>query len=86
VPVRSKLVAACALGYILSPIQLIPTFIPVIGHLDDLFVLWLGTKLLQRFTPTGVLAECEARNANSALPSNHSGSDVSRCPQMSEGA
>ena len=67
VPVRSKLVAACAVAYIFSPIQLIPTFLPVIGQLDDLFVLWLGTKLLRRLTPSGVLAECEVRNAHSAL-------------------
>jgi uncharacterized membrane protein YkvA (DUF1232 family) len=31
-------------AYIFSPIQLVPTFIPVIGQLDDLFVLWLGRK------------------------------------------
>jgi uncharacterized membrane protein YkvA (DUF1232 family) len=60
-PFRSRLVAGCAVAYIFSPIQLIPTFIPVIGQLDDLFVLWLGTKLLRKLTPRAVLEECEAQ-------------------------
>jgi uncharacterized membrane protein YkvA (DUF1232 family) len=60
-PFYSRLVAGCAVAYIFSPIQLIPTFIPVIGQLDDLFVLWLGTKLLRKLTPRAVLEECEAR-------------------------
>jgi uncharacterized membrane protein YkvA (DUF1232 family) len=54
----AKLVAVCTAGYLLSPIQLIPSFIPVIGFLDDLLVLFLGVKLLQRITPSDVLAEC----------------------------
>lgn len=54
----ARLVAACAAGYVLSPIQLIPNFIPVIGTLDDVLVLFLGIKLLQRITPPDVLTEC----------------------------
>jgi uncharacterized membrane protein YkvA (DUF1232 family) len=57
----AKLVAAFAAGYVLSPIQLIPNFIPVIGSLDDLAVLFLGAKLLQRMTPAEVLSECRQR-------------------------
>ena len=57
-PWYAKLVAACTAGYLLSPIQLIPSFIPVIGFLDDLLVLFLGVKLLQRITPPDVLLEC----------------------------
>src|SRR5450432_502558 len=53
-----KVIAACTAGYLFSPIQLIPSFIPVIGFLDDLVVLFLGVKLLQRITPPDVLAEC----------------------------
>ena len=60
VPFHSRLVAGCAVAYIFSPIQLVPTFIPVIGQLDDLFVLWLGRKLLRKLTPRAVLEECEA--------------------------
>lgn len=61
VPWLAKLVAACSVGYIFSPIQLIPTFIPVIGQLDDLAVLLLGMRLLRRLTPSAILAECESR-------------------------
>jgi len=57
-PWYAKLVAACTAGYLLSPIQLIPSFIPVIGFLDDLLVVFLGVKLLQRITPPDVLLEC----------------------------
>src|SRR5277367_5555235 len=60
-PWRAKLVAGCAVGYLVSPIQLIPTFIPIIGQLDDLFVLFVGMKLLRKLTPAHVLALCEAR-------------------------
>jgi len=54
----ARLVAACAAGYLFSPIQVIPNFIPVIGTLDDLLVLFLGIKVLQRITPADVLSEC----------------------------
>ncbi len=54
----SRLVAACTAAYLFSPIQLIPSFIPVIGILDDLLVVFLGLKLLQRITPADVLTEC----------------------------
>jgi len=56
-PWYARLLAACTAGYLFSPIQLIPSFIPVIGFLDDLLVLFLGAKLLQRIIPVDVLAE-----------------------------
>jgi uncharacterized membrane protein YkvA (DUF1232 family) len=54
----AKLVAVCTAGYLFSPVQLIPNYIPVIGCLDDLLVVFLGVKLLHRITPPDVLAEC----------------------------
>jgi uncharacterized membrane protein YkvA (DUF1232 family) len=56
----ARLVAACTAGYVLSPVQLIPNFIPVIGCLDDVLVVFVGAKLLQRITPADVLSECRA--------------------------
>jgi uncharacterized membrane protein YkvA (DUF1232 family) len=56
----ARLIAACSAGYVFSPIQLIPNFIPVIGCLDDVLVLLVGAKLLQRITPPDVLTECRA--------------------------
>lgn len=61
VPWHARLVAGCAVAYLVSPIQLIPTFIPVIGQMDDLLVLFLGMKLLRKLTPAEILAECEAK-------------------------
>jgi uncharacterized membrane protein YkvA (DUF1232 family) len=58
VPWYGKVVAACTVGYIFSPIQLIPSFIPVIGQMDDAAVLYVGLKVLQKITPAVVLAEC----------------------------
>jgi uncharacterized membrane protein YkvA (DUF1232 family) len=61
VPWPAKIVGGCAIAYIFSPIQLIPTFVPVIGQMDDLLVLFLGTRVVRRFTPTSVLRDCEKR-------------------------
>jgi uncharacterized membrane protein YkvA (DUF1232 family) len=58
VPWYARLVAACAAGYLFSPIQLIPNYIPVIGFLDDFAVLFLGAKILQKSIPPDVFTEC----------------------------
>ena len=55
---HARLVAACTAAYLFSPIQLIPSYIPVIGMLDDVLVVFLGVKLLQKITPPEVLSEC----------------------------
>ena len=54
-------VAAGIAAYLLSPVQLIPSYIPVIGFLDDFLVLFLGVKLLRRIIPADVFAECRQR-------------------------
>lgn len=54
----AKLVAVCTAIYLFSPIQLIPSFIPVIGFLDDFLILFLGVKLLERIIPPDVFIEC----------------------------
>jgi len=58
VPWYAKIVAATSVGYLFSPIQLIPSFIPVIGFSDDFLVLFLGAKLFRRIVPPQVLTEC----------------------------
>jgi uncharacterized membrane protein YkvA (DUF1232 family) len=67
VPWHAKAVAGCALLYVVSPIQIIPNFIPVIGQMDDLLVVTLGIKYLRRYVPQSVLDECES---NSCIPRN----------------
>ena len=54
----ARLVPACTVAYLFSPVQLIPSFIPVIGFLDDFAVILLGANLLRRIIPADVLAEC----------------------------
>jgi len=59
----ARLWVACVVGYALSPIDLIPDFIPVLGYLDDLILLPLGIALAIKLIPAAVLAECRARAA-----------------------
>ena len=63
-PWAPKLVAIAVLAYALSPIDLIPDFIPVLGLLDDILLLPLGVALAVRLTPEHLwqarLAEAEA--------------------------
>jgi len=54
----ARLVATFVAAYLCSPVQLIPNFIPFIGQLDDVLVLFLGAKLLQKIAPPDVVAEC----------------------------
>jgi uncharacterized membrane protein YkvA (DUF1232 family) len=61
VPWYTKALALGVVGYALSPIDLIPDFIPVIGYLDDLILVPLGLALVLRLTPGHVLAECRER-------------------------
>ncbi len=61
VPWYARLWVAVVVGYALSPIDLIPDFIPVLGYLDDLILLPLGIALAIRLIPAAVLAECRAR-------------------------
>lgn len=49
------------LAYLCSPIQLIPNFIPVLGQMDDLLVVWLSMKLVRRLVDPQTLHECRER-------------------------
>src|SRR4051794_16160281 len=50
-PWYAKVLAACVVAYALSPIDLIPDFIPVLGLLDDLVLVPLGVLLVRRLVP-----------------------------------
>ncbi len=60
VPWHAKAVAGCAVLYVVSPIQIIPNFIPIIGQMDDVLVVTMGMKYLRRHVPQSVLDECES--------------------------
>ena len=57
VPWYAKLVAGMVAAYALSPIDLIPDFIPVLGYLDDLLLVPLGILLAVRLIPADVWAQ-----------------------------
>src|ERR1700737_1118480 len=61
VPWYAKALAVAVAAYALSPIDLIPDFIPVVGYLDDLIIVPLGIWLVGSLTPDEVMAECRAR-------------------------
>jgi uncharacterized membrane protein YkvA (DUF1232 family) len=64
VPWPVKLLALLVAGYALSPIDLIPDFIPVLGYLDDVLLVPLGVLLVIRLLPPALLAEHRASAAS----------------------
>jgi len=66
VPWYAKFLAIAVAGYALSPIDLIPDFIPVVGYLDDLIIVPFGVWLVVRLIPEGIMAEYRA-TANEAV-------------------
>ena len=61
VPFIIKLFIGALVAYALSPIDLIPDFIPIIGYLDDLLLLPLGIWLVVRLIPRDVWEECKEK-------------------------
>jgi len=57
VPWYAKALAFCVAGYALSPIDLIPDFIPVVGYLDDVIIVPLGIVLVVKLIPPEIIAE-----------------------------
>ena len=62
-PWYAKALAAFLAAYLLSPIDLIPDFVPVLGYLDDLVVVSLGLVIVVRLVPPDVMDECRKRAA-----------------------
>lgn len=57
VPWYAKAMAVVVAGYALSPIDLIPDFIPVLGYVDDVILVPLGILLIVRLIPPEIMAE-----------------------------
>ena len=62
-PKIAKMLIGAAVAYAVSPIDLIPDFIPVVGHADDLVVVPLLVYTAVRLIPSEVIAECRAKVA-----------------------
>ena len=67
-PWHAKAVAAAVAAYALSPIDLIPDFIPVLGYLDDLVIVPLGILLAIRLIPADLMEEFRREAASRARP------------------
>lgn len=61
-PVLAKILAGLTVAYALSPIDLIPDFIPVIGYLDDLILLPVFVAWIIKLIPPEVMEECRAKS------------------------
>ncbi len=68
VPWAARLVIVGVIAYAMSPIDLIPDFVPVLGQIDDLLLVPLGLALALRLIPPPVMAACrqEAERAPAA--------------------
>ncbi|OLN32834.1 YkvA family protein [Desulfosporosinus metallidurans] len=61
VPWYAKLLIVLLVGYAISPIDLIPDFIPVFGYLDDLVLIPLGVAVAIRMIPPNVMEEARLK-------------------------
>ena len=68
VPWYARALAGLVVAYAVSPIDLIPDFIPVLGLLDDLVIIPAGMYLVFRLIPPEVVAEYRAREAGRTSP------------------
>ena len=69
VPWAAKILLIVVVAYALSPIDLIPDFVPVLGYLDDMILVPLGIALAIKLIPAVVWEECKAE-ARSRLDSD----------------
>ncbi|MNL45494.1 hypothetical protein D3C87_1681440 [compost metagenome] len=56
-PWAARILAVCVAAYALSPIDLIPDFIPVLGYIDDLLIVPLGILAVVKMVPPRLMAE-----------------------------
>mgnify|MGYP001766334850 CR=1 FL=1 len=73
VPWYAKAIAASVAAYALSPIDLIPDFIPILGYLDDLVIVPLGIAAAIRLVPEPVMAELRRAAAMRSKPTSKVG-------------
>jgi uncharacterized membrane protein YkvA (DUF1232 family) len=61
VPWYVKALAAGVVAYVFSPIDPVPDFIPVLGHVDELIVVPIAIRCIRRMIPDDVMADCRLR-------------------------
>ena len=79
-PLSAKLISVAVVAYALSPIDLIPDFIPIIGYLDDLIIVLLGILLAIRLIPARLMVEFRTlASDHERLPKNQTGAIAVIC-------
>ena len=73
VPRHAKLLAGAVAAYALSPIDLIPDFIPILGYLDDLAIVPAAMLLAIKLVPADVMADLRAKAAGRMKPASRAG-------------
>lgn len=63
-PVIAKFFAVITIAYALSPIDLIPDFIPILGLLDDIILLPIFIALTMKFIPAEILEQCKVESTD----------------------
>jgi uncharacterized membrane protein YkvA (DUF1232 family) len=66
-PWLARWLAALVVGYAVSPVDLIPDFVPLLSYVDDLVLLPLGIWLVLRLIPDEVMADCRRRAAETEI-------------------
>jgi uncharacterized membrane protein YkvA (DUF1232 family) len=66
-PKLAKILLGLAVGYALLPFDLIPDFIPIIGHIDDVLIVPGLVFLALKLVPAEVVAECRQRVATLSI-------------------
>lgn len=76
-PWYARVLAGGIVAYALSPIDLIPDFVPILGYLDDLIIVPFGIALAVRMIPEPVLADCRLKaQLATAKPANRKAAAV----------
>ena len=75
-PLSAKILATLVVAYALSPIDLIPDFIPVVGYLDDVILIPIGIYFTLKLIPPAIVDECRVKarewmEAQRAKPRNY---------------
>ena len=79
IPIWKRLFLGAVIGYAVSPIDLIPDFIPIIGYLDDLILIPVGLAIAIKLIPKDIMYDCEKRaleNQDKTIPLGRTASVV----------
>lgn len=69
----AKVMSAVVAAYALSPVDLIPDFVPILGYLDDLLIVPFGILLAVKLTPEEIMQELRAKARRQRRPTSNAG-------------